>query len=387
MEEILPTIRDTWISLSKKYNIEISVFNIDSTDVKSYLPKIIQSDLIVLTSFNAKMAFIINLIRSNFEVDTKFVFYLHGLATIGLWPLKRFHALDCLSTNDLFIGTCEGDYKCLKEALINFNYFKSYFPYIEKPKLITKESNQRRLVYIGRISPQKNLHHLIQIYSQMQISDKEILPLIIYGKEDNLGHPNIGLSNNDYLNFLQKLVNSLNLSNYVQFKGFVERELIDIELNKNDIIISLSTHSDENFGMVIYKYLLKGLRVIITKWGGHNNYSHLNCEMISYVNVTFNNENIPIPDYESALNQIVKCIYSKNKDEDKFIDLFNFQEHLDQLYEAISSHIDPKVPLAFTPTGESIFQNQQISEMRGNIQQCFKDTSDQNYLKLIRCYY
>lgn len=386
MEEILPLIRNFWINFCKEKNIEYDIVNVDTLNLKTQLPTIISSDLIIVTSFNTKISFAINLIREKLKIDSRILFYLHGLATIGLWPLVRFQMMQNLNTNDIFIGTCEGDFKSIKETLVEFNYLQSYFPYSNQIKKISLSNTDKRLVYIGRISPQKNLHHLIKIYSKLSYQEKKSHPLIFFGKEDHLGYPNLGISNNHYLEQLKFLIKELNLEEFIEFKGHIPRNDIDHQLSAQDIIISLSTHSDENYGMVIYRYLQMGFKVILTKWGGHKNYLGLEHNQVSYCNVFLDEDKFPIPDYKSALESIRENFNNSNKIYN-FKDLYIINQHFDQLYQLLTQPLAPASPLLLTNLAKDILKNQSHYEMNGQIQRCFNDSNDLNYLKMIQCYF
>ena len=164
--------------------------------------------------------------REKLQIDSPFYFYLHGLATIALWPLERFGVLQLFNANDLFIATCDGDINSMKISFNNARTAKIPFTLVNT--LVPSELRIAKLpfIFIGRISPQKNLDSLIKSYAKLDKATQEEHPLIIYGNEDHLGYPNLGILEHFYLQKLKQLASKLNVENQCQFRGFLAREKI-----------------------------------------------------------------------------------------------------------------------------------------------------------------
>lgn len=271
MQEIIPYLEHTWISLDVT-KFKVDTINIDSIGISGILPKVLAADYIVSTCFNLKMYKILVFIRKELRLGTPMIHYVHNMATIGFWPYRFWGQESVFQKQDRFIVSCIRDIKTMhlmipeaQVSLIPFGFIEQDNPPPRRPK-----GKFKNFIYIGRISPQKNLHGLLLAYSLLHKTKRNEIPnLIFYGKEDHLGSPNMNLKNRDYLAFLQRLTRSLGLENCVQFLGHRPRDEIRIKLqSERNLLVSPSLHSDENFGMVVLQALLLNVECVITDWGG-----------------------------------------------------------------------------------------------------------------------
>ncbi len=270
MQEILPQISILWEELSQSENFELKKVNVDDFDRVDF-KVLFDCDYIVCSAFNLNSVGFLKTIRAKMGIRVPMAFYLHGLATVGLWPLAEFGLWPLLLDNDIFMGTCEGDINCLNLLGIE-NSLKTLFSsdenLIELPPLEGAEIKD--ILYIGRISHQKNLETLIDAFNTLSREDKS-LKLHIYGEEDHLDSPNLGLKRTDYLKELKGRASS-----GIHFHGFVQREKIKEQWReKNFLFCSPSLHSDENFGMAALMALEIGGRLLLSDWGGHQNYKKM----------------------------------------------------------------------------------------------------------------
>ncbi|WP_102408571.1 glycosyltransferase [Parabacteroides bouchesdurhonensis] len=125
--------------------------------------------------------------------------------------------------------------------------------------LYSRTDNIKRVGYLGRIHPRKNIHRLIDVWARLEIEDGVLL---IMGDGDAA-----------YLELLHEKVRKLELRNAF-FTGFVKGE------KKQQLLASLSclvVPSDfENFGMIIPEALLQNVPVIAstgTPWEELNTYN------------------------------------------------------------------------------------------------------------------
>lgn len=305
MQEIIPGIERCWKGLEKidtQTPFRVEVFNVDQMKLSKVLKSFLQADTIVFTAFNFKLAKLAESLRKDFSLSTRFVFYLHGMTSMGCWPMLKFGMKDVFTKNDIFISTCHRDKETLelsfKESQVEVipfgldNLPQTFPEHIPDPK-------QALFVYIGRISEQKNLHTLIQAFSLVE----QPFQLEIYGKEDGLGSPNMGIPAMEYQKWLEDLVKKLQLQDRVVFKGFVEREKLYQSLEgKSYCFISSSLHSDENFGMAVLRSLSQGQAAILSDWGGHHDFKHF-----------FENQVFLTPVYKSLRGPFINPVDVKNK--------------------------------------------------------------------------
>lgn len=260
MQEIIPSLVHCWELCAQLEQLSSLSICVEKTSPKDLALAALKSKVIIITTFNSEIANAMILIRDVFKVDSPFIFHLHGLATIGCWPLYKFKVESLMTNKDIFLGTCPGDIKCIELTYTNAKACMHLFP-LEQAYL-NPHLHPKKLVYVGRISDQKNIESSIKLY----LSIKENLHLEsfeIFGEEDFLGHPNMGIKSTELLTSLSQY------SDQIKFRGFVPREKIIQEIQADHIFISLSTHSDENFGMAALRSLLAGSKAILSDWGGH----------------------------------------------------------------------------------------------------------------------
>jgi glycosyltransferase involved in cell wall biosynthesis len=273
MQEILPQLENVWSHALNKSGHEYSCICVDEMTPKMCSKILLEADLIVVSAFNAKVAGFLKVTRELFGLQTPWAFYLHNQATIGLWPLYEFGIGSLLHSRDIFIGTCAGDQKLIESLYENASFELIPF-YSEgvKAKTVELQRDIQKIVFIGRISEQKNLHSLIVAIKILKDQGKRF-ELLLYGKEDNLGSPNMGLESSSYLEVLLSIRSKLGLDDEVQFLGFVDRRDLEKMMTNEDVIFCTpSVHSDENFGMAALMALKCGKRIVTSHWGGHKNF-------------------------------------------------------------------------------------------------------------------
>lgn len=385
MQEIIPSLEITWQYFCEKFNYNYHLLNVDTAPLSNDLKSILISDLIVVTCFNTKIAQYIKIIREQLNIDTRLFFYLHGLATVALWPLHRFHILHLLRSNDLFIATCEGDIKCMKLAFENGNTIK--IPFTIDNHLLLEDFSIRDcpLVYIGRISPQKNIELLIKTYSLLDQKIKLQHPLIIYGSEDHLGFPNLGILENNYLSKLKILINELDLENYIFLRGFVDRIQIQEELGSNFVFISPSTHSDENFGMSCLRSLLAGATCVLSAWGGHLEFKKHFPDQIYYIKTQINSTGtqINLHDFKKS---ILSALANKKNGPKAIPSYFSFENTCHHLQEFLIHSEYNSQPLSPLPLALTVFKQQEFFEKNNKIQQCFNSFDDPAFISFFEAY-
>jgi len=270
MQEIITWIEDIWSKWSDSRSVECHWINVDETPFKDIAKLCLHSDKIIITCFNLKIASVLSGLRGRLSINSPWIFYLHGLASFGCWPLYRWNVGQHLNSQDIFVGSCQRD---LAQVRIVFSDIKTFIVPFSLPlpeKIIPKpKSAIKKFAFIGRISSQKNLHGLITSASLL----KENFELHFFGKEDFYGSPLMGFRDEGYLDFLKDTATKLNISDKVIFHGFMDRMEIEAMMNDEEwIFIAPSMHSDENFGMAAFRCLLNGHRAILSNWGGHADY-------------------------------------------------------------------------------------------------------------------
>lgn len=288
MQEIIPHIEETWQDYEKTVDQDIPIINVDALKLNQLLPQIINVNQLVVTCFNHRISQILKFVRFDLKLNISFIIYVHNMATISFWPFRHWINENPFIESDVFVTTCENDNRTILQVLPLAKTF--VLPFFKKSYVLNDDlvpDAIDSIVYIGRVSPQKNLHNLIFGYALSKKNNPDLPDLIIYGNEDHLGSPNCGIKCIDYLNNLKNLTSKLNIEKNVKFSGFVSREEIQKKLSSHkNLVISASLHSDENFGMAILQGLCTQNYCLISDWGGHSDFKKYYSDYVTYMPVT-----------------------------------------------------------------------------------------------------
>lgn len=286
MQEIIPGIVSSWEALNSD-TYKVRSFNVDNLNVNSFAKELMLADALVISAFNIDIQKALKVAHEVFHFSGRKIFYLHGFSTLACWPLLKWDSLKYFTSNDVFVSSCKRD-KELFDSLFK-NSKSVVIPFLREAEEVAKLVGPKEddpFVYIGRISEQKNLHNLLVGYSLFVEKNKSLRKLILFGKEDNLGSPNMGLASGEYLELLKGISRDLAIEDKVEFRGFCSREEIYDELYDRDyIFITPTLHSDENFGMAAFKSLIDGKRCLLSDWGGHSDYLDFFESQLSFMEV------------------------------------------------------------------------------------------------------
>ena len=122
------------------------------------------------------------------------------------------------------------------------------------------------LLYVGRISLQKNLHMLIRILEE--VVQRTNAFLCIVGVPDQTPLEEFGSGVEDYFHRLQEGIRQKGLTDRVRFLGFLDGEALVELYSLSDVLVNPTLHHDENFGFAQAEALSCGLPVVGSKWGG-----------------------------------------------------------------------------------------------------------------------
>ncbi len=211
-------------------------------------------------------------------------FFIHILGD----PIRKLldihqQALFVDKTN-LIVGSL-ANYKILSK-IVSQNIIK-YFPF--NPPVETQahfSKKRKKFLYMGRIAYFKNVHHLINLFDEFCKLNSEQIELTIAGCPSNVNLPAepmghyIGYPAEIFLNALEKEKNS-NLT--VNYLGGLDEDSLKKEVEKADVLVSLSTAPEEDFGLSVLEALGFGKPCILTRWGGYREFEGL--EGVSFVPV------------------------------------------------------------------------------------------------------
>lgn len=274
MQEIIPLIQKNWKESGAPGEHEVICKDVDQYSLSELMPDLLSADNIVFTCFTIKLCKIGELLRKNFGLDARYFIYLHNQATIACWPFHVWGMGEFLREDDVFISTSTADRLTFKHSFENarVEIIPFTIPGLKPERAVPKpHPTEIPFVYVGRLSAQKNLHTLIYAFRLFcDANPSHRGRLVIYGKDDNLGSPNMGMTSKSYGKSLKKLSGILGLKDRVDFKGYRNRAHIQKSLNRwCHVSVSASLHSDENFGMAQFNSISKGNLAVLTRWGGY----------------------------------------------------------------------------------------------------------------------
>lgn len=380
MQEVLPALEKCWQNAAD----ETLIINVDCEPIRKYIQFLLGCDAFIIIAYNETISRFITALRKDLQINCPIIFHLYGHATIAMWPEARFGALELFKTNDVFIGTCPGDLKCLELSLPNARGLDIPYPYEEMNSLNPIPKKKTVFAYVGRLSDQKNVDLLLKAYSLLPSDSPQ---LFIYGKEDHLGSPNMGIDSTQCLNHLLEISQNLGIQDRVIFKGFQTREHIYEELGTDHIFVSASTHSDENFGMAAMRSLALGGKAVLSSWGGHTHFKNKFADKVFLSPVHFENDR-PVVDSADFSEKMKEALGPENFNGPYTPSYFLPATVTAQFKQILSQLNDTAEAVAVSDVARKIHLQQLDYEKQGYRQRAFHSYSDplaQLYLRSYQC--
>lgn len=128
-------------------------------------------------------------------------------------------------------------------------------------------------IYTGRVSRQKNVLELVELFLRFQKLLNTKMHLLIAGPFDNIGVSYIGrhFVNESYPYKFNKLINKQESVNVI-YLGNLCQEGLKSYYNLADCYVSLAAHNDEDFGMAPAEAICCGLPLLLSDWGGFKSF-------------------------------------------------------------------------------------------------------------------
>ncbi|MFD6874600.1 MULTISPECIES: glycosyltransferase [unclassified Streptomyces] len=301
LQEIIPAIERVWDRIGRAERQTVSTFCVPLPPAmeERLRARAARVERVVLTTVTPGTVKAALSLRAEAEEPAPMTLYVHGDGPEGF---EAFGALaDLLTERDTFVVTCEAEAATVRACLPKARIEQIPFPLVDLFKVNSRkrrpEGEVTRLAYVGRVSEQKNLHTLLFALWLMRDSAAGAPPvtLDVYGGEDNLGSPNMGLKNSDYGTFLRELAETLGLADVVTWHGPQPRDWVFYDVHQEPhVLVSPTVHSDENFGSSVLASLVNGHQVVTTSWGGHRGFQEWFPEQLTLV-----------PVHRSALGPVV----------------------------------------------------------------------------------
>ncbi len=226
------------------------------------------------------------LIQKNLSSEINIQVHIYGN------PIKRMMRLiqasvDFTSMNLSFmVGSTVQ--KEVFEKILNDSKNVTYLPFIPDAYVFKPEKrlswrkknhfeNEKIFLYVGRISYQKNVTHLMDLFA-LHAHSHPNSRLFIVGAPDNLNWREVPRAN--YLNYAgEAFFEKLQILNQqgvaITYLGKLGPNDLEEVYNGCDHFVSLSTFDGEDFGLSVAESLSVGLPCSLTSWGGHKEFSEL----------------------------------------------------------------------------------------------------------------
>lgn len=127
--------------------------------------------------------------------------------------------------------------------------------------------------FTGRLSRQKRIHTVLRAFHDfLQETDAKNAHLFLYGATDHIGDQFVGKweIEGEYFRKINKIYRSLpeETQNKIHFMGAVPNVELKAIYQGADMLLNVSVHNDEDYGMSVAEAQCSGLPAIITDWGG-----------------------------------------------------------------------------------------------------------------------
>jgi glycosyltransferase involved in cell wall biosynthesis len=217
--------------------------------------------------------------RESLDRHVPYVCFLMGSLSRG--AVRIGGTYERLRTSDILVGNCTADAVLCEKLfpgatarVVPFGIDTTLFQ--PQGAAVTQEARRRLgigphekvLLYAGRLSLEKNLHTLLNVFSVVRAAVPDVR-LVIAGPERNVPFVEFGVFTLGIKPSLQRLAASLGLdARSVLFVGQRTPEEMRALYSLADVAVNLTLHHDENFGFAQIEAMACGTPVVGTAVGG-----------------------------------------------------------------------------------------------------------------------
>jgi glycosyltransferase involved in cell wall biosynthesis len=217
--------------------------------------------------------------RKQTQTATPCLLFVLGAFPRGAIMLKQ--VLPFLTQNDVFVANCAADVQLVRKFVPDARVELLPWP-VDDGLFYPVAEHQRQqvrtemgfsgdtpvILYAGRITVEKNLHTTLRVFAAV----KKLLPqacLLLVGPIQDIPFFEIGSAPCQYGRTLEKVTRELGLSpSDVRYLGWASQDRLRSLYNAADVLINLTIHHDENFGLGQVEAMACGTPVVGTAWGG-----------------------------------------------------------------------------------------------------------------------
>lgn len=141
------------------------------------------------------------------------------------------------------------------------------------------KEDELAFVFTGRLSRQKRTHTLLKAFTEfIEKTGTDKVHLYLYGNTDHIGDQFVGKweMEGEYFRKINKIYKSLPLpvQKKIHFMGGVPNAELRGVYQGADMLVNLSVHNDEDYGMSVAEAQCSGMPSILTDWGGLASFEH-----------------------------------------------------------------------------------------------------------------
>lgn len=275
------------------------------------------------------------------KVDPKFdkeiIFHLYGDFTLYFAEWMQLNSL-LIGRRVKFICASDKQVNLVKKFIdtteafvekVPFPVDKNEFYYDKSSKDIRSLNNlpadSKVLLYTGRLSLQKNIVELVEIFLKALKSKKisENTYLLLAGEFDSLGFPFADTYHHlgEYYRSFDQAINDYpnNLKEKIKLLGKIENSKLKDYYNTTNMFVSFSTYHDEDYGMSVAEAGACGLPILLTDWAGFSSFNlSKQCANVK----TSLKQKRPEFDKEEAYEKLIHFCnskdFSRNEQQEKF---------------------------------------------------------------------
>jgi glycosyltransferase involved in cell wall biosynthesis len=191
-----------------------------------------------------------------------------------------------------------------------------------------------KLLYAGRITPQKNILQLMNVFIKASKFNSK-LELHIAGDFHDRGFHlhGLGLNLDSFKDNFFELINNSNKK--IIFHNYLTQDKLSDLIDQCQYSVSMSTYHDEDFGVSIAQGFMKGHELLLSDWGGHELY----LTEINRIPVNINESLIPTINQSILFKKIVRLTERENRIvNDKILENLSFSSFNTSLEKIVKSY-------------------------------------------------
>ena len=183
---------------------------------------------------------------------------------------------------------------------------KQYYVDLE---VLPSRADEFKCLYAGRLSLQKNVLPLVRSFATFIKNFHPKAELCLAGPMDDMGYPYLGkVPPPGLLAFdLNRLIEESlpeHLQKRIRYLGILSPEQLRRQFNHSHIMISLSGHNDEDFGMAPAEALLSGCPVILSDWGGYSSFGNIDSKKSRLLPVRIGEKSV-VPEHADVIKALI----------------------------------------------------------------------------------